>query len=224
MHKAKLNRCNQTVLNHLHLAHQQAAAFSRKTGIDPSDLSQVGMIGLIKASRRYEKENLIPFEVFARPHIRGAILHYLRDSVALVRLPRRIEEEAIRLSRLEADSINSSQKWILTLYRNKNRWQQLQPEDLNDDQQTSCRDDHDKESRVMEALRRLPKIERQSVIKTVLEGMSLRQAAEHFGVSAMTVQRRVKRGLKSMATTIGEINPSLDDRVPSGFEALQWKR
>ena len=82
MHKAKLNRCNQTVLNHLHLAHQQAAAFSRKTGIDPSDLSQVGMIGLIKASRRYEKENLIPFEVFARPHIRGAILHYLRDSVA----------------------------------------------------------------------------------------------------------------------------------------------
>ena len=182
------------------------------------------MIGLIKASRRYEKENLIPFEVFARPHIRGAILHYLRDSVALVRLPRRIEEEAIRLSRLEADSINPSQKWILTLYRNKNRWQQLQPEDLNDDQQTACRDDHDKKSRVMEALRRLPKIERQSVIKTVLEGMSLRQIAEHFGVSAMTVQGRVKRGLKSMATTIREINPSLDDRVPSGFEALQWKR
>ena len=223
MHKAKLNRCNQTVLNHLHLAHQQAAVFSRKTGIDPSDLTQVGVMGLIKASRNYEKANNIPFEAFARPHVRGAILHYLRDSVALVKLPRRIEEEAIRLSRNGTESMSKNQQWILSLYRNKNRWQQLQSETATTDPNLGTIEDQDTKARVMDALRKLPRIEQQCVCMTVLEGMSLRQAARYFGVSAMTVQRRVKRGLKSMATTMGEVSPSLD-RAPSASEALQWTR
>ena len=38
----------------------------------------------------------------------------------------------------------------------------------------------------------------------VIEGLSLRQAAVQLGISAMTVQRRVKRGLNRLARELKE--------------------
>ena len=38
-----------------------------------------------------------------------------------------------------------------------------------------------------------------AVVATVLEGLSLREAGRRHRVSAMTVQRRLKRGLSQMA-------------------------
>ena len=38
----------------------------------------------------------------------------------------------------------------------------------------------------------------------VIDGMSLRQTARLLGISAMTVQRRVKRGLRSLASQLNE--------------------
>ena len=38
----------------------------------------------------------------------------------------------------------------------------------------------------------------------VIDGMSLRQASRQLGISAMTVQRRVKRGLRSLASQLNE--------------------
>jgi RNA polymerase sigma-B factor len=38
----------------------------------------------------------------------------------------------------------------------------------------------------------------------VIDGMSLRQTARKLGISAMTVQRRVKSGLKSLASKLNE--------------------
>ena len=51
---------------------------------------------------------------------------------------------------------------------------------------------------VMTALADLDKPERQAVTHVVLKGQSLRQAGRCIGVSAMTVQRRLKRGLNSL--------------------------
>ena len=41
----------------------------------------------------------------------------------------------------------------------------------------------------------------------VIDGMSLRQTARLFGVSAMTVQRRVKRGLNTIAKKMNAVQP-----------------
>ncbi len=38
----------------------------------------------------------------------------------------------------------------------------------------------------------------------VIDGMSLRQTARQLGISAMTVQRRVKSGLNSLASKLNE--------------------
>ena len=41
----------------------------------------------------------------------------------------------------------------------------------------------------------------------VIDGMSLRQTARLLGVSAMTVQRRVKRGLNTIAQKLNDAQP-----------------
>jgi RNA polymerase sigma factor (sigma-70 family) len=64
------------------------------------DLVQVGLLGLLRAAELYSRQRQTPFDAFARPHIRGAILHYLRDTAPAVRLPRRLEEQHQQLVQL----------------------------------------------------------------------------------------------------------------------------
>ena len=54
-------------------------------------------------------------------------------------------------------------------------------------------------SRVRSTFWILEKDDQRALQMVVIEGMSLRQVAQHVGVSAKTVQRRVKRGLNSLA-------------------------
>jgi RNA polymerase sigma-B factor len=67
------------------------------------DLIQVGLLGLLRAAELYRAESATPFEAFARPHIRGAVLHYLRDVAQPIRLPRRIDEQRLQLARLRRE-------------------------------------------------------------------------------------------------------------------------
>ena len=203
MSHASLRRSNQQVERHLHLARELAVRYSRRTGYDMDDLRQVGLLGLIKASRSYRPQTKVPFEVYARPHIRGEILHYLRDGVALVRLPRRVEEEALRLSRLERSPQEPREQMILQQYRSKGTWQPLD----NVVDATFCDelmnlDQRESRHSVRESLKALPVPERLAVEATVLEGLSLRAAGRRFNVSAMTIQRRLKRGLERMESSL----------------------
>ena len=203
MSHASLLRSNQQVERHLHLARELAVRYSRRTGYDMDDLRQVGLLGLIKASRSYRPQMKVPFEVYARPHIRGEILHYLRDGVALVRLPRRVEEEALRLSRLERSPQEPREQMILEQYRSKGTWQQLDNfVDASCCDQLMNLDKNESRQNVGRSLRALPVPERLAVEATVLEGLSLRAAGRRFNVSAMTVQRRLKRGLERMENSL----------------------
>ena len=209
MSHASLLRSNQQVERHLHLARELAVRYSRRTGYDMDDLRQVGLLGLIKASRSYRPQMKVPFEVYARPHIRGEILHYLRDGVALVRLPRRVEEEALRLSRLERSPQESREQMILEQYRSKGTWQQLDKVvDTNLSDQLMKLDQSESRQKVRRSLKALPVRERLAVEATVLEGLSLRVAGRRLNVSAMTVQRRQKRGLERMQSSLERHQPS----------------
>ena len=55
-------------------------------------LSQVGMIGLLGAIRRYDDSFGKSFEAFAVPTIIGEIKRFLRDKTWSVHVPRRIKE------------------------------------------------------------------------------------------------------------------------------------
>ena len=209
MHNTFLKQRNRQVEHHLDLARSQAIKFSLSTGLDRDDLFQVGVLGLVKASRSYREDTQVPFTVFARPHVRGAILHYLRDSAALVRLPRRIEEEAHRIGKRSEDPVTAREQWIQRAYRSKTRWHQL-PDHLQApfDSQLSKLEDSERLERVRAALMDLPELERCAVRAVVMEGQSLRTVGSNHGVSAMTIQRRVKRGLQRISQALRGDQPS----------------
>ena len=94
-----MRRRNQRVETYRALVRPLAIHYARCSRECSEDLTQVGMLGLIRAAELFSKERQKPFEAFARPHIRGAILHYLRDVAPRVRLPRRQAELQERLNR-----------------------------------------------------------------------------------------------------------------------------
>ena len=200
-----IQRRNRRVEEHLQLVRPIALSFARRSGQCGEDLTQVGMLGLIKASSSYKNGSSVPFQAFARPHIRGAILHYLRDRSALIRLPRRVEEQAQQLCRQPIDQLDAKDQMVVARYRNKTRWCEL-TDVVADSQQDQLVDlvEEDRRSRVHKAMDALPANERQAIVQVILQGTSLRKVARNTGVSAMTIQRRVKRGLGILSTALRE--------------------
>jgi RNA polymerase sigma-B factor len=63
-------------------------------GEELDDLVQVGAVGLVKASDRFDAKRGVAFGAFAAPAIEGEIRNHLRDRTPPVRIPR--EQERIR--------------------------------------------------------------------------------------------------------------------------------
>ena len=186
MNRQQIRR-NARVEHHMRLVEPLARRYAAKSGQDPDDLLQVGLMGFLRAAERYEGQRKIPFSAFARPHIRGAILHYLRDKAAIIRLPRALQRsdrdvgagfnaatQQRRLVSLTDDLISQETDATIELDRSEHRRQ------LN------------------QALQRLSRQERIALEEVILKGQSLRDVGNQTGVSAMTIQRRVKRGLAQM--------------------------
>src|SRR5699024_2436810 len=91
--KSPDNEKNQEklVLHYEGLVHSLARKYAYdKTNIE--DLYQVGMIGLMNATKRYDSSYGTSFESFAIPTIIGEIKRYLRDKTWSVYVPRRVKE------------------------------------------------------------------------------------------------------------------------------------
>lgn len=73
--RRKLQQRNRLATAHLALVPPIAARYAVNSPEPFDDLLQVGMLGLLRAAERYSSQNPVPFESYARPHIRGAILH-----------------------------------------------------------------------------------------------------------------------------------------------------
>jgi RNA polymerase sigma-B factor len=72
---------------HLPLVDVLARRFvSDADGLD--DLRQVGVIGLLKAARRFDPGRGVPFSAYAAPFIAGELRHHVRDCTWPVRVPR----------------------------------------------------------------------------------------------------------------------------------------
>lgn len=73
------------------------AARYRHCGETLEDLVQVGSIGLIEAIDRFDPERGRDLAGFAIPTINGEIKRHLRDRSTIVRMPRRLSQQALRL-------------------------------------------------------------------------------------------------------------------------------
>lgn len=91
---------NQAIHTHLPLVHRCVHDVHPRREVH-DDVMQVGTIGLINAVDRFDPDRGVGFHAYARPTIRGEILHYFRDRDGAIRLPRRHHEitRAVRSSR-----------------------------------------------------------------------------------------------------------------------------
>lgn len=237
---------NQRVETYRQMVRPLAVHYARCSPESSDDLTQVGLLGLIRAAELYRRDRNIPFEAFARPHIRGAILHYLRDVAPRVRLPRRQAELQERLNRLVSDrwaaqrsedpnpqqsadqcrrslGVSDEQWRLLARQRLLNRAFPLEAtpqavreaatpvdQELDDpggDDGSEGRGHESSSCRALKLLDQLETRQSQVVRRVVLNGWSYRKVGLELGISPMTVQRVLKRGLD-------QLRQQLDD---SGF-------
>ncbi len=88
----------QLVERFLPLARQLARRYQRAD--EPfDDLLQVASLGLVKAIDRFDPEREVAFSSYAVPTILGEIKRYFRDRTWAVRVPRDLQELALRVDR-----------------------------------------------------------------------------------------------------------------------------
>jgi RNA polymerase sigma-B factor len=86
------------VESHLPLVHSVARRFARR-GEQLDDLVQVGAVGLVKASNRFDESRGVAFATFAAPVIEGEIRRHLRDRSSPLRIPRDLQRTSGELRR-----------------------------------------------------------------------------------------------------------------------------
>jgi len=79
------------------LVHFIARRFANR-GEPLEDIEQVGFLGLIHAIERFDPELGNEFSTFATPTIMGEIRRYFRDRSWAVRVPRRLQENLLRVN------------------------------------------------------------------------------------------------------------------------------
>src|SRR5207248_181223 len=83
--------CRQVVEAHAGLAHRLAGRFANR-GESPEDLTQVAMLGLVKAVQGFDPDRGLRFSTYATPTILGELKRHFRDRSWAVRLPRRVHD------------------------------------------------------------------------------------------------------------------------------------
>ena len=72
-------------------------------GAELDDLVQVGALGLVKASDRFDPGKGVAFASFAAPTIEGEIRHHLRDRSSGLRIPRQLQRLSRDIRRCQSD-------------------------------------------------------------------------------------------------------------------------
>jgi RNA polymerase sigma-B factor len=217
----RLRERNARVERYLELVDPIAGHYAARSPESREDLRQVGLLGLIRAAELFRADAAVPFPVFARAHVRGTILHYLRDQAPLLRLPRRRQEFELQRRRAEQQLLQQlgrqpeSEELRLACGLNPQQWQQL--ENLPPLPQRVCFEDTDwqqlsheeeactqRDSAVLHALKRLNGRQRQVVRDVVLAGQSLREVARRRHTSTTTAHRLLHQGLAELRR---QLNP-----------------
>jgi RNA polymerase sigma-B factor len=185
------------------------------------DLAQVAAVALINAVDRYEPSRQVPFAGFATPSILGALKRHFRDTAWAMRVPRPIQELALRLP-AAADELGQQQGRSPTTVELAARlevriddvlaavgaWQRYRLPSLNTphpDTRTDLIDvigdmdqgyaDLDNQLSLQPLIVELPSLERQILTMRFYEHMSQSQIAAEIGVSQMQVSRVLRRAL-----------------------------
>ncbi|HIK16291.1 MAG TPA: RNA polymerase sigma factor SigF [Leptolyngbyaceae cyanobacterium M33_DOE_097] len=230
---------NQLVELNLGLVRKEAHHWINQCAESFDDLIQVGSIGLIHAIERFDISKGHAFSSFAVPYIRGEIQHYLRDKSPTVRIPRRwqmLKRQAVKYVR-EQQQIHrqpnddeiaefleiSLAEWQEIKLACKNQTLLSLDSPLNEDDSNaaslgemvpdtryrSFQLAQEDQIRLQQALARLEKRTRQILEFVFLYDLTQKETAERLGISAVTVSRRVKKGLNVLQKSMASAEESL---------------
>jgi RNA polymerase sigma-B factor len=214
---------------HTPLARYLARRFQGR-GEPLEDLTQVAMIGLLKAIDRFDTTREIRFTTYATATIAGELKRHFRDKAWSVRVPRRLQETALRVSRVVGD-LSQELGRSPTVAEVAERTQLTEDEVIEgldavqaysaqsldapaDEDGSSSADRLGGEDEVLEtmdgwasvapALRALPARERRILYLRFYQGQTQTQIAEVLGISQMHVSRLLARTLRRLREAVGE--------------------
>ena len=171
------------ILEFLPLADASGGGFSRQFAglIEREDAIQVARLALTTAVSRLSNRSTA--QAFLRATITGALRHHLRDRVRLVRVSRREHEKGTTPFRHESLDQPQPKTGLCLL--------DLIPAEASAEQS--------EESGKLEAmLDQLPANQAAVLRLHILQGLSIRQAAEAMGVSHTTAHRLERKALASL--------------------------
>ncbi len=101
--KQKKRLMNLIIVAMMPVIKKIANSIARRAEDPVEDLVQAGSIGLVKAIKRYNPEVNPKFRIYAGYLIVGEMQHYMRDKVAMIKVPREIVELAMRIKLFTKD-------------------------------------------------------------------------------------------------------------------------
>ncbi len=223
---------DELVSRFLPLASQLARRYN--SGNEPlEDLTQVALIGLIKALDRFDLERGVAFSSYAVPTMLGEIKRYFRDSGWAVHVPRAAQERALALGRSTrelsaslgrspsiaelAEAMQLSQEEVLDAIHAGNAYdtvsldsQRSSSEGERDSYADSIGEEDDRldlaeySATIASGLRSLEPRDRVVLHLRFEEDMTQSEIAERIGVSQMQVSRLLRRAIGQLRDAAGE--------------------
>jgi len=215
------------VLAYTDLVESIARKYSKNSSIH-EDLTQVGMIGLIAAVRRYDASFGKSFESFAIPTIIGEIKRFIRDKTWSVHVPRRIKGLGPKIKKAAdelttenqnsptvpeiADHLNVSEEEVLETMEMGKSYKALSVDrKIEADSEGSTvaildlvgnsdsgYDNVDQRMLLEKILPVLSEREQEILRSTYFEHMSQKETGEKLGISQMHVSRLQRRSLRKL--------------------------
>lgn len=188
------------------------------------DLVQVGLVGLIKAIDRFEPERGLEFSTYATPTVVGELKRHLRDKGWAIRVPRRLQELRLQITRESAEltqrlgrsptarelaaALECTVEEIIEGMESGNAWMTVSLDATDSDEAPGVLDvvgvDDADLSRVdlRESLKpllaQLEDREKRILLLRYFRNLTQSQIAEEIGVSQMHVSRLLSRTLERL--------------------------
>ena len=216
---------DELVEQHLPLVEYLARRF-RNRGEPLDDLVQVATIGLIKSVDRFDLERGVEFSTYATPTIVGEIKRHFRDKGWAIRVPRRLQELKLSLTKATSElsqkngrsptvaelaaHLGLSEEEILEGLESANAYSavSLDAPDGGDDDSPSVSDSLGITDDSLEGveyreslkplLEKLPAREKKILLLRFFGGMTQSQIAGELGISQMHVSRLLARTLAQL--------------------------
>ena len=210
---------------HLPLVQYLARRF-RNRGEPLDDLVQVATIGLIKSVDRFDLERAVEFSTYATPTIVGEIKRHFRDKGWAIRVPRRLQELKLSLTKATSElsqkngrsptvaelaaHLGLSEEEILEGLQSANAYSavSLDSPDGGDDDSPAVADSLGMIDEALEGveyreslkplLEKLPAREKKILMLRFFGGLTQSQIASQLGISQMHVSRLLARTLAQL--------------------------